>query len=421
MTPTAPLTDSCVRLVLTDLAANSNKFWNAEVIGSALHVTFGRVGEAGKLAVTEKGTPEKAQKYLLTKIHEKERKGYTRQRTEQGLVVAAPSKSLEHIAHQQIAKDADHETQKLVAFLAARNIHAIEGATSIRLSSSGSLTTPLGTVTPDGVEEATVLLDRIGLQLGQRSPGAAFPGLVNDYLRIVPRDFGRRKMTARDIFPNEAAVAKEVAVLDALRQALKDAAATATDSLPEIFRCKLVSITRDSDEWIKVHGLYVHSRNRHHTSSNMRLEKVWTMSVGPADDAFEADGKKVGNIKTLWHGTQDSNLLSILRAGYIIPNRGGSIKITGRMYGNGIYFSDQSTKSLNYATGFWGGNSGRCFMMLNDVAMGREYRPSHSFSDLPPKGYDSCFAKAGQSGVLNNEMIVYRASQARPAYLCEFK
>ena len=28
---------------------------------------------------------------------------------------------------------------------------------------------------------------------------------------------------------------------------------------------------------------------------------------------------------------------------------------TGRMFGNGVYFSDQSTKALNYAYGYWGG------------------------------------------------------------------
>ena len=99
--------------------------------------------------------------------------------------------------------------------------------------------------------------------------------------------------------------------------------------------------------------------------------------------------------------------------------------ITGRMYGDGVYFSDQSTKSLNYATGSapgqYGGGSQRKFMLVNDVAMGKPYMATRSFSGGCPRGYDSTFAKAGSSGVRNNEMIVYRTSQVRPTYLCEFK
>jgi poly [ADP-ribose] polymerase len=110
-----------------------------------------------------------------------------------------------------------------------------------------------------------------------------------------------------------------------------------------------------------------------------------------------------------------------LKNGYIIPKASGSIAITGRMFGDGIYFSDQSTKSLNYASGYWGGGrSQRCFMIFNDVAMGREHIPRSSIRSIP-RGYDSCFAKAGQSGVMNNEMIVYRTSQVKPTFLCEFR
>ena len=106
----------------------------------------------------------------------------------------------------------------------------------------------------------------------------------------------------------------------------------------------------------------------------------------------------------------------------IVPRSGGSIHVTGRLYGDGLYFSDQSTKSIRYATGAWGGGGShdRKFMLLVDVAMGKPYLPSGGFGGRCPKGYDSCFAKAGRSGVMNNEMIVYDREQANPAYLLEF-
>ena len=131
-------------------------------------------------------------------------------------------------------------------------------------------------------------------------------------------------------------------------------------------------------------------------------------------------GKKVGNIRELWHGTQASNVLSILAKGMMIPPSSSS-HCTGRMYGDGLYFSDQSTKSLNYAAGYWGGSSSStCFMFLADVAMGKEYLPRMAFGGSCPQGYNSTFARAGQSGVMNNEMIVYRTNQANITRLVEF-
>ena len=111
-----------------------------------------------------------------------------------------------------------------------------------------------------------------------------------------------------------------------------------------------------------------------------------------------------------------------MKSGLIIPKSSGSIQITGRMFGDGLYFSDQATKSLNYSYGYWDGGSkdDNCFMFLADVAMGKIHTPSGPTSSLPKKGYDSTFAEAGKSGVMNNEMIVYRTSQANLRYLIEF-
>ena len=92
------------------------------------------------------------------------------------------------------------------------------------------------------------------------------------------------------------------------------------------------------------------------------------------------------------------------------------------MFGDGLYFSDQATKSLNYSYGYWDGGAkdDHCFMFLADVAMGKTYTPTRTWGNLPHAGHDSTFAKAGVSGVANNEMIVYRTGQANLRYLIEF-
>ena len=118
--------------------------------------------------------------------------------------------------------------------------------------------------------------------------------------------------------------------------------------------------------------------------------------------------------------------MSILKGGLIIPKSSAS-HVTGRMFGDGVYFSDQSTKSLNYSQGYWGHGSrdNNCFMFIADVAMGKYYVPHTSDSRLHDKiksmGYDSTYAKANQSSVRNNEMIVYNLHQCNLKYLVEFE
>ena len=93
---------------------------------------------------------------------------------------------------------------------------------------------------------------------------------------------------------------------------------------------------------------------------------------------------KIGNVKQHWHGTKASNLLSILKQGLIIPPA-DSVHCTGRMFGNGIYGSEQSTKALNYATNYWnasGDSNQRAFMLVCDFAMGREFRPQEVIGDI---------------------------------------
>ena len=134
-------------------------------------------------------------------------------------------------------------------------------------------------------------------------------------------------------------------------------------------------------------------------------------------EAYERHGANLSNKRKLWHGTKASNLLSILRQGLVIPPS-HSPHCTGRMYGNGLYFSNVSTKALNYATTFWGrgGDTRRTFMFLADVAMGRYHLGGRG----PFSGYDSVWAKGG-TNVINDEQIVYKLSQANLIYLVEFK
>ena len=163
------------------------------------------------------------------------------------------------------------------------------------------------------------------------------------------------------------------------------------------------------------------TRKRMHSCNHLKLKTIYTVSINTMKESFENDGKNVGNIKSLYHGTRSHHILSILRQGLIIPPA-SSVHITGSLFGRGCYFASSSTKSLNYSYGYWdSSHNSRCFLFIADVAIGKFYTPTNNWEDFPQNGYDSTWAKANLSGVLNDEFVVSRPSQANFKYLLEFE
>jgi poly [ADP-ribose] polymerase len=92
------------------------------------------------------------------------------------------------------------------------------------------------------------------------------------------------------------------------------------------------------------------------------------------------------------------------------------------MFSDGAYFAIQSSKSLNYAHGYWNGTRNKtCFMFLCSVAVGRHQVPSGMTSRRPKKGFDSYWARPGQTaGIVNDEIVVFDERQVNPRFLLEF-
>lgn len=407
------------KLILTDIGANSNKFWHGRLDDDfSVTTEWGRVGESGQSQTKCFNDSLAASKYLDGKRKEKERKGYSVQRT----IGAAPVR----VAAHTLIESSD-DTKDLLDYLVKVNIHNITANTNISFDvTSGSFQTPLGVITDDGIRDAEQLLTEIGKRVvTQDYEDMSLINLVNRYMRIIPSDVGRKKVGVSSLFPDAAAVQAQQQILDALKASLQALETRTDDGTVPSYRAKLNLLAHDGANgtatFKRIYDLFKTTLNNRHQAASLRLKKVYEVSLNGMTTAYESDGAKMSNIMELWHGTKAANLLSIMNSGYVVPRSGSSIAVTGRMFGDGVYFSDQSTKSLNYSAGYWGGGSSeRTFMLLNDVAMGKAYVPARSFSGGCPSGYDSTFAKANVSGVMNNEMIVYRTSQILPKFLCEF-
>jgi len=395
------------KFINVDLANNNNKFWNVTDNGNGTWTAvYGRVGYSGATTVYNHSSKNMA-KTIASKI----KKGYTEVKTlDGGNTTTVAASNVAHVAKNQIQTDNGcKETARLIELLTKKNQHNILSSTTGVNFVNGKVTTPMGMITDDTIQRARQVLSRIATNHKDLN-------LVSDYMRLVPMNIGAGKNSRVNPFYNKSDVDKQFSLLDALEAAI--AAGTAKTDVGKVFDVQLSLVDEKTMAYIV--EKYNRTVNGVHAASTLKPVRAWEVVIADQRTDFEKDGLKVGNIRKLWHGTRTANLLSILSKGLIIPPASAA-HCTGRMFGNGLYFSDQSTKSLNYSYGYWGGQREKnCFMFVADVAMGKECVPSGTTRNEPPKGYDSYFAKAGKSGVINNEMIVFRTSQVQLRWLVEF-
>lgn len=167
-----------------------------------------------------------------------------------------------------------------------------------------------------------------------------------------------------------------------------------------------------------------------------RLKAVYRVINRRTQERFDAylkehGGKRRVKVKQFWHGSRNENWISILQKGLVLnPNA----VITGKMFGQGVYFAPSAMKSWGYTSGngaHW--TNGTChtaFMALYATAYGKPYEVfSH---DGNWRGYHygrlrsehpecSCVhAKADKGMLRNDEVIFYREDQMTINYICEF-
>ncbi|MFK4132193.1 WGR domain-containing protein [Pseudomonas luteola] len=422
--------------VMVDIDGNNNKFWTFEVHDDfTVHVTNGRMDGSGQKQKPKAfNTEYHAIAYAETKIREKLRKGYV---PFEGVTNGGSSTSsvshmdLEMAASRQIRTRNRSQIESLVRFLIEKNVHSILSKTDLSYDSdTGLFKTPMGIVTLSAIMKARVLLGKLSDHMAKQDfTSSEVKRHLADYMMLIPQGAGR-KLTVQAIIPDEDAINRQNGILDDLESSIeqledlrkKKAIAEGKDIAEQkVFSCE-INLCEDEKVISEIQRFYESTRKTmHHLAYRFSIKRVYEVKIDDQDAAFEKDGRSIGNIQRLWHGTRPGNVLSILKNGFVIPpSKAGHV--TGRLFGDGVYASDQSTKSLNYACGFWGGGyEPNCFMFLADFAMGRSYCPKKTYEDLPKDGYDSTYVKGGTCGVLNNEMIVYKPSQSVIRYLVEFE
>ena len=120
----------------------------------------------------------------------------------------------------------------------------------------------------------------------------------------------------------------------------------------------------------------------------------------------------------LFHGTRPKYFNVIMEEGFEVGK--------GGMFGKGIYFAKNSTKSLQYYKEEWNDKIQAMLevksLLLCEVLLGKkkyvsEALPRMTHEKIKAEGYDSIHAKAADGFLRNDEYIVYDADQVLPRYI----
>ena len=443
----------------TDLTGGNNKFYQIEAHVSKdgkkyrLYSCYGRVGAGG---VQEERIPEdsvsldSAFDWLVASKTAK-RKGYVE-------VKMASTKVGSDVGNSKILSD-DIKKEKVVVTdrskdpvdrldpRVARLVDRLysEAGKAVRSSLSGSLRTteenPLGTLTLTQIESGRLVLQDIQKLIAKKpklrgSIHTSILDLSNQFYSAIPQTMAKRptkkagKPAMDDWLRTMALSTAEV--LDDKEDLLKlladvqgtvgGFASTDVEKKYQEIGCEYVPVEHGCPEFKKVEKFIDSTRSRHHGWSSSVLN-IWTMSVKGQRDKHLKTMKQVKNVKPLFHGSRNANILGICKSGLLLRPPG--VYITGSMFGNGLYFADQSSKSEQYSTSRFGGGgdgSDSFFMFVVDVALGKikKYQSAQVNLSKAPRGFHSVQGAKG-AWLLHNEFIIYDCSQHLMQYLIEFK
>ncbi len=443
----------------TDLTGGNNKYYVIEAHVSKdgtkfrLYSRFGRVGAGG---VEEERIPEQSLASLerafdqLKKEKASPRKGYVEVKLAQSKMGSSVARAL--VLSDDVRKEKVVSTAQPVApsvklhptveQLVARLFE--EAGQAVRNQLSGSLKTttenPLGTLTLTQIQDGRSILQEVQQLLTAKpklrdSIDTRVLDLSNRFYSAIPQTMDKRPrpVEGKDAMErwlrsmalnNETILDAKEDLLDLLSDVQGMVGGFATNDVGKKYDeigCSYEWLDEDDPVYRQVSQHMSSTRSRHHGWGS-RVRNIWRVSVKGQKDKHLPTMREVGNIQPLFHGSGPQNIMGICKHGLLMRPPG--VYITGSMFGNGLYFADQSSKSEQYAFGRFGGGNGRgntYFMFVADVALGtiKKYHQAQSHLTRAPAGYHSVQGEKGHS-LLHNEFVVYKREQHLLQYLIEF-
>lgn len=393
-------------------ADNNNKFYDMRENGDGtFSVTYGRVGNEG---VT--------QTYPIrqwdSKYYEKLRKGYKDQT-------------------ELFASSSENEIDlSAIKDMMVRNLvnNLMKYA---RKSISYHYNVNADQVTQKQVQEAQDIVDALVQQIENKLELNLFNKTLLQLYAVIPRRMKNVKENLVQKIDNQedieiirSKIGEEQATLDVMRgQVLmnqKQQENQKADTKQNILESMNLDLSLLTDANVEKHIKSMMQDEAHRFVKAFEVKNMRTHSF--FDNWLQT--KTQHQTELFWHGSRNENWLSILESGLVL--RPANAVITGKMFGEGIYFADKFRKSLNYTSlrgSCWtNGSADKAFLAIFQVHTGNQLKiQKHepwcyqlNESNLKKRGtnYDSLFALGG-ADLVNNEYIVYNQNQCTIRYLVE--
>lgn len=384
-------------LQLTDVRDNHNKFYrltlydNDRVLGE-----WGRVGAKPQQKVYAGGTIK-----FYDILTAKERKGYR--------IVDTPT------VQANIVDDLDGGSgvSELV-----RTIYRASGK-SLEVWFEGNINQVSASQIDRGRSQLGVIQRYVSGDSVVFQSRSRFKVLLSDYYSTIPHKLPRDIRQIEDDW-DIVKVGEEIDHLQDLEDALNTNVGKVDMSLSDMLGSLGVAVEEARPDAESLVREFVESTESRHHYVELKTKSVWRVEHKSLTRRFQVNCQ-VSNMKLLFHGSRTPNFVGLLSRGFLIRPPG--VPLTGSMFGNGIYFADQSTKSTQYCSGGYmssGGKGWPMYLILAEVKLGRikEEHRAQSHYNRAPRGYDSVMGVKGSS-LLHNEYIIYDPAQADIRYVAE--
>lgn len=438
-----------VTLQMTDFSGGNNKFYQMELhkgAGGKVRI-YSAYGRTGKPPAKEERIPssESEGDVEFGKIQRaKEKKGYKKVdmvSTSHGSEVGNQKILSQDFKKDNVATDSKvtKKSQLGTAVISLVGRLYTEAGQACASQLNGSLQTtasnPLGTLSLTQLNEGKAILSEVNALLSKStslvdSIDSAVIDLSNKFYSAIPQEIplrpkgedARKEWMRRYALNNAKILDEKGDLIDLLGDVKGMMAGFATDDVSakyEEMNCVVEEVS--PDEFKKIKDFLESSQSRHH-SWKLQAKRVWSVR-SRGQKGYKEYVDKIGNVTSLFHGSRASNILGICKKGLLMRPPGAYV--TGSMFGNGLYFADQSTKSSQYATARFGGSAGggnTFFMFVAAVGLGKikEFEDSQSYLTKAPSGYDSVKGIKGRS-LVHNEYMIYDVRQNELQYLIEFE
>lgn len=408
-------------LVRVDPGENLNEFYKmTDLGGGEWGATYGRIGEQqgrrrnARNVVIPKSYPD----YMFgLKLMEKLKKGYQDKSSCHSLKVVKrknPGSSTEGISNQQVA----NLVETLMSYA--------------QLEIKANYTVSYTDVTEEMVRQAK---QAIGSMRGSAST-AQFNRYLLELMHIIPRkidgrgELGVKRLLAGSSKDYAGILTRETELLDIMEGQICMTGRTGEEkNILERMGLEIREAARDQVQEVRM---------LLNDSLRPRLRRVFCVTNHKTQKRFDQyldrHRDRSGNtpkVRLFWHGSRNANWFSILQKGLLLNP---DAVITGKMFGQGVYFAPSAMKSWGYTSGngaVWTkGSSNTAFMALYATAYGKPYVVydysgnwnGYNYKRLQSEhnGCSCVHAKSDQGMLRNDEVIFYREDQVTIRYICEF-